>query len=921
MTRDRDVIVAERRAARNTRARRRTPPADPAGSTPIESPLLDAKFAVPSHTVALVARPRLLDRLDSGVQRPLTLVSAPAGTGKTVLVSSWGAVHRAGGAAVAWISLEPGDERPGIFWSHVVEALARQGLDVADVGKPSGPGAVPRRLLSRLAAKIAVHGAPLVLVLDDADLLTARALAGDVEFLLRHTESLLRLVVLTRVDPVLSLHQCRAAGAITEIRKEDLAFTEAEASTLFDQAGIRLSATRVAELTRRTDGWAAALRFAEISAKRRVGADEPVLRIAGDEGNIFEYLIAEVLDRQPADVRDALLRTSLVEVLRPGLFEVLTDRHDGAQVLHTLAHGNAFVQPVEGLAGAYRYNALFREFLRAQLAYEQPGAVPELHRTAARWLADQGFLVEAVREAVAANAWHEAAGFVVDNLAIGTLLAGRDNGRLADLFGHLPTDLTDPSACVVRAAGALAEHDPRAAATNLDLAEKRAPGAGRAREDAIRLAVSVVAAVRARMDRDLVGGLAAVKTAERSLSRAAPEQVAATPELWALVLTSKSELLLWAGDVQAARDACAGAISAAQAPGCGQLLTSCLGQLALIEATQGCLRRAAELADRAGAAAERSGSDLMDSLQAADVALAWVRSEQDDTKGARQHLRRAAATIDTAGPTAVLAYGLVRARLLRLRGDPDGANRRIQAVRASFAPTRRPRWVDARLASEEAACHLARGRPELAAGVAQTLRDPSCLEARVVLMQTRLARGDTSTDRAFVPALRRPTSPLDTRVSGWLVESDRLLAAGQQRLARSALAQASRLAELERLRRPFLDGPARVRALLREDQEMAGRLRWLGPASASGTCRGTAVGGTTASRDTYVAPLVTPLTEREQEVLAHLAALLTTEEMATAMCVSVNTIRTHVRSILRKLSASRRNEAVRRARELNLLAV
>ena len=193
-----------------------------------------------------------------------------------------------------------------------------------------------------------------MLVLDDAELLTETVLAGDLEFLLDHTKSRLRVVVLTRVDPVLPLHRYRLAGAITEIRKEDLAFTDAEAFTLFDQAGLRLSASQVAEVTRRTNGWAAALRFSVLSALPGASAGEPVLRIVGDEGHIFEHLIAEVLDRQPADVREALLRTSVVDVLQPGLFEALTDSPDGTRRLHLLAQGNAFVQPVDGPDGGVR---------------------------------------------------------------------------------------------------------------------------------------------------------------------------------------------------------------------------------------------------------------------------------------------------------------------------------------------------------------------------------------------------------------------------------------------------------------------------------------------------------------------------------------------------------------------------------------
>ena len=421
-------------------------------------------------------------------------------------------------------------------------------------------------------------------------------------------------------------------------------------------------------------------------------------------------------------------------------------------------------------------------------------------------------------------------------------------------------------------------------------------------------------------DLDVVGGLASTSAAEVALSNAAAERGTVPTELLALVLANKAELLLWSGDVQAARHACSVGISEAQAPGCEPLLASCLGQLALIEATQGCLRRASELANHARAVAETSGSCPIDALQAAEVALAWVGSERDDTRSVRQHVKRAAAAGDAAGPAAVLVLGLVRARLLRRR-DPNGAARTVQEVRASFAGVQLPWWADARLTSEETARPAVRPRTGRAAvGAAPRPRDSDRLEDRLLVMQARLARGDTSTDKAFVTALHHAESPLDTRVSGWLVESERLLAQGQQQQAKSALVQASRLAGAERLRRPFLEAPVRVRALIREDQDVAGQLNWLGTTNANGICRQPrAAGG--ANTSTHTNPIVVPLTGKEKEVLAHLADLLTTEEMAAAMFVSVNTIRTHVRNIMRKLSASRRNEAVRRARELDLLTV
>lgn len=891
--------------------------------TPAGEPLLTTRFSIPAAPPDLVVRHRLLDLVRQGVHGPLTLVSAPAGTGKTVLLASWSALGEVPGP-VTWMTMEDGDERPGVFWSYVLDGLARSGVDVSGVGVPARADAVDRPLLARMAWHIAAHEEPVVLVLDDGDHLVDPTLGGDLGYLLRHCDGKLRVVLLTRVDPALPLHRYRLDGAVTEIRSAHLAFTSREAATLMRRSGLDLTAAEVAALLDRTGGWPAGLKFAAMSLAGRADSGQAIREFTGDEGDVAAYLVTEVLDAQPAEMRDVLLRTSIADRLRPGLLEALTGRSHGQRVLEFMAHANSFIQPVSGCHGWYRYQSLFREFLRAQLAYEQPELVPVLHRAAADWLAGNGCLHEAIRHAAAAGAWPEAAGYLVDDLAVGALLTGRASAGLAGLFASLPDDEESAAAAVVRAALAITASDTERCAAELGRARTHLAAEAPGRAQSCRLSIAVLEALHADLTSDVEAGLAAVTTAEDRLREAPRQAVAAHPELPALVAGCRGRLLLWRGEFGSAQTALTEAARLGEAQGCEEVLMASLGLSALLEAVNGRLRRAAELADRADAVARRSGTEAAHHSAAAAAALAWVRMEEYDVAAARDLARQAEAALsghEDKVTTAVLA--LVRARLLRARGNLEGARAELRAGREPQRGYTLPGWLDRWLGAAEGALLVAEGHPDEAVGTIEALEDPDRPETVLVLQQARLARGET--DAAGTPSAlgRKGATPLDTQVTAWLVQAARSVETGDPARAKVALERSLRLAAPERLRRPFLEASPSVRRLLRGGSDLAARYPWLGTAGPATSTRRT--GGDAGSRarpaGTEDPPdlIVEPLTNKEQEVLGHLAELLTTEEIAATMFVSVNTVRTHVRSILRKLGASRRNEAVRRGRDLHLL--
>ena len=351
-----------------------------------------------------VARRRLFGLLDEGVKGPLTLLAAPAGYGKTLLLTSWTTGGRPPGP-VAWVRVGPGDHHPPQFWAHVLAALRG-----AELVPPDGPlaGLSPQAeigdgFLHAFVAGLFELRRPVVLILDDLHEATGQAVSGQLRFLLRHAPSQLRLVVATRADPPLHLHRLRVAGQLGELREADLAFTLEEAGTLLADHGVRLLGEELETLWRRTEGWAAGLRLAALSMRGQPQPGRFVADLAGDDRAIAGYLVEEVLAAQPPELRRFLLRTAVADRLSGDLADALTGGADGARVLARLEREHVFTSASGPNRTWYRYHPLFAELLRAELRYEHAGELPDLHRRAATWHAGDGQPVLAVRHALAAG--------------------------------------------------------------------------------------------------------------------------------------------------------------------------------------------------------------------------------------------------------------------------------------------------------------------------------------------------------------------------------------------------------------------------------------------------------------------------------------------------------------------------------------
>jgi LuxR family maltose regulon positive regulatory protein len=468
----------------------------------------------------------------------------------------------------------------------------------------------------------------------------------------------------------------------------------------------------------------------------------------------------------------------------------------------------------------------------------------------------------------------------------------------------------------VRAALRLAAGDPEAAAhlaravelVDADVSEQTVP---------LRLAATLIEAVAATTGHDGVRALRAADIAEALLAQAPRDRVAAHPELRAIILYSRGAAQSWTGALEDAVTTLTDGARAGASTGCERTRLACLEQLALAHAYRGRLQEAADVAGEAVQLAGRQGQEPPHHSFAGTVALAWVAGERWAVATAWRHLRAAEAAADTSDePLATVAVALVRARLLGGRGEPRAAARVLSDLRASRGGAT-PAWLEQEIILTGARLSVAMGRPAEALAAVETLKDPASAQTALVTAAALVARGDTRRGSDLVlPVVDRPDLPAPLLIEAWLVLAVAASERGEASTVRESLGRALALAAPDAHRRAFHEAGFRLRHLLRSDAGLAASYRSL-DAGAAPPKSPPRTGRPQPEADAPI--VVDALSVRELQVLRYLAAMLGTEEIADTMYLSVNTVKTHVRSILRKLAVSRRNEAVRRARQLGLV--
>jgi LuxR family transcriptional regulator, maltose regulon positive regulatory protein len=886
-------------------------------------PILTTKLYVPSPRADSIPRERLLERLDEGFTRRLTLVSAPAGFGKTTLITSWlrGMAERGGQAPrVAWLSLEDDDNVPLRFFSYLIAALQNPddgiGRTARSLLEAPQPPAVTH-LMTLLINDLATLTEPTALVLDDFHAITHPELQAGIAFLLEHLPPALRLILSTREEPPLPLARLRGQGQVTEIRLQELRFTREEAAAFLERTmGLKLGADAVAALESRTEGWIAGLQMAALSLRGREG--KPGRRMALDDADfggahrdIIDYLGAEVLRQQPIEIRVFLRQTSILDRLNAPLCDAVTGQQNSRGFLAQLAQANLFLIPLDDERRWYRYHSLFADFLRSELAEWEQRA---LHQRASQWFEAHGFTPEAIKHALAAPDL-EAAERLIRSGVEETFSRGGFNTLLAWL-NALPdevvrsrSDLSVDKAWILYLRGDIAEAEEYAAAATRTQ-----------RPDDPAVQRGMLLGFRAYLAINRGDPQQAVQLGQEALSL-----LGDTKSFFrTTALSHLGQAQRLTGDREAAIKTLRQAVTLGEQLGHHLIMLEALGYLTLLLYQQGQMREAVLLCQRAvGQYTDERGSPLgMAGLVL--IPLGALLFEANDLERAESHLKSGIALCEQMGTVYYTLVGQrTLAKLQYARGDAEAAWETLAGARqlaAQSESARRIRMVDAVTAELQ----LRQGQVAAAARTLAGLPDrvPSRSEfENLTVARLLLAQGHPARALELLETLEGPARG-QARL-GSLVTIHVLQALAQRALHRPAaaverLGEALSLAAHEGYRRAFLDEGAPIAALLAEGRAVA-------PEFVDGLLAAFKAVPREGSRDALTASaaanqaLFEPLGDTQLVILRLLDEGLSNQDIADRVGITLGTTKWHLNQIYGKLGVASRTQALAQARRARLI--
>lgn len=876
----------------------------------------------PAAGRGLVRRRALFGRLSAVQPGTVVVVHAPAGSGKTVLLRSW--IEEEGlQRRVAWVSVEPDEHDAQRFCLSVADALSSVSTKDLVAGVTASSDGGGEVAVERLSPALASLEEPLVLVIDDLhELRAAQAVTWLDQFLARLPSQLV-VVFATREEPPVRLHRLRLTGELTELRAADLRFSLEETRELLEVAGIALSEAGVKLLHERAEGWAAGLRLAVISLVEHPDPERFAREFSGSERTVAGYLLAEVLQRQPAEVRELLLRTSILDRVSGPLADVLTGNPGSERILQRLEDSNAFVSSLDVGRSWFRYHRLFADLLQLELRRLAGTTIAPLHRAAAQWYETHGYVVEAIRHSQAAGNWAHAAHLLADH-HVSLRLQGR-SATVYALMAAFPADAptADPELALVFASGRAFEGRLDESAAYLDAARRLAvsvPPARRPRFDALMAGASLWHASRRQ---DLGASLAAMRSLETALRHQHASGPAVSGDLRAKALGSLGACELSSFELDAARRHLEQALELARRIGRPWLEIGCLSHLASLAPLSGLPASVPlRLTQDAIAVAEANGWQEQPVIAAALAVGAEVLTWLGRFDEAERWLDRAARAQGPSGaPGADSGTELVihHARgLLRLgQGRIDEA---LEAFRTAerirtLLPADHLLTIEARGRMLEA--QVGMGEADVAAGtlaeMAESERDRA--ELRITAAAIALAQGaHEQALNALAPVIdgkARGLRPAWAPIEALLFDAAARDGLGDRCAAEASIERALELAEPDGIILPFTLAP------VREMLERLPRHR-----TAHATLLTTILdhlGGRSLGSGGEPRPLAEELSEAELRVARYLPSNLKAPEIAAELFVSANTVRTHLRHVYAKLDVHNRSEAVDRARELRLL--
>jgi LuxR family maltose regulon positive regulatory protein len=881
------------------------------------SPLVATKLHAPRPRQAIVGRPRLIARLRRGAEVRLTLISAPAGFGKTTLLAAYLAADGDAERKVAWLSLDAGDNDPVSFWSHVIAALQ---TTVPGIGAGLLPALQSERgpiepLLPVLLNELGELPERIEIVLDDYHVIEHADVHKGMGLLLDRLPPNVHVTIGTRSDPPLPLSRMRARNELVEVRSADLRFTAEEATDYLNGTmGLQLGGKQIATLAQRTEGWVAALQLAALSIEGRSDAASFIAGFAGNDRYVVDYLVEEVLQRQPDDVRNFLKRTCFLERLSGPLCDAVTGAGGGRAMLEALDRANLFVVPLDSHREWYRYHHLFADVLQTQFAAELSGELPLLHQRASDWYAQHGAATEAIEHALAAKD-HERAATLIEH-AIPELRRNREEVRMGAWIGALPDALVRKRPALgVGYVGALISSgqfesiEDRLRAAEAAIGEQQHETLDQKQVAALEAAIELYRAALAQVRGDIP---AVIEHAQRSLDRApADEHLARAGAAGFLGIAYWS-----GGDLKAAERGwteCRNGLRRA-----GHLADVMGTSIALsdISKTLGRLRGAAQAYEEALQLAGERGYVVRGT---ADIhtGLAELHLTCGDREMAAQHLQQGEALGELAGlPQHPYRWRVAMASLRAAEGDPEGALDLLDEAErvyvGDFFPNVRP------IPAMKARIWIAQGRlgeAERWARDASVNADDALEYLRefehITLARLLLAKGSVELGE-FLDRLLEAAEQggrLGSVIEIAILRALSFQAGAGQSAALTALDRALTLAEPEGYVRPFVEPGDAMAVVLKAAAKRSAYARKLLDQ----------FDPTEDRRPAQHPALLEPLSEREMDVLRLLRSDLDGPEIARELKVSLNTMRTHTKNIYDKLGVSGSRAAERRAEELEHL--
>ena len=864
----------------------------------------------------LIARDDLVACLDRASERKVTIICAPAGSGKTSLLRTWAdRPDRAHRLAVVQVRRDQHDAQ--LFWLAVLNAVRRASGTTRDELPAATPDFNGRAMVDRVLSELAEHRGRVVLVIDDVHELASTEAHAQLTRLLTNLPSQAHAIVSTRRDLWLGLHQLRLEDELAEIRAADLRFTERETGELLAASGVALSEAGTVLLHQRAEGWAAGLRLAALSLADHPDPERFVAEFSGTNRTVAEYLLAEMLDRQPGDVQDLLLRTALLDRVNGELADLLTGRPGSERILLELEDANAFVVSLDPGRTWFRYHQMFGDLLRLELRRTLAEHVPALHRRAAGWFAQHGHVVEAIRHTQAAGDWHDAARLLADH-SFSLTLDGQARTIQVLVRAFPPGAGADPELALVRAGNDLVQGRLDEAAAHLAVAETYAGTAPPGRRRRLRVAMAALKLSLARRRGNLADVLEQVEFLNSPVTGPSDEDIALGSDLRAVALMNLGTVEAWSLALPEAERHLQEGAALARRIGRPYLEVSCLSELGVaskihpLATTQRRCREAIALA-------ERHGWEREPVIAPALLTLAASMIYTGDLDEGERWLQRTGRALEAdAGPSIRLLAHIVGGMLQAGRGrlpeavEEFGAAERLrsQLTGSHALASQVTGWL---LATQARLGMTSEARAALAALDDERAGSGEIGNARAVIC---LADGDPGGALGAVRDVLDGTAPVIgyvTVVEAHLLAGLACRELGDQRAANQAAERALALAEADRLVLPFAMTGSRelLQALPRHQTAHAALLTDI---------LDLMHGASPAARDQYRFPQPEELSPGELRVLRYLPTNLSRPEIATELSVSVNTVSTHIRSIYAKLGADDRSAAVHRARELRLLS-